>query len=77
MKQQEGYKLIKQWRKDADKCFSQSKRTWEKLRTGELPQDDETIYAVYQYEQQGVTLEACANQLEAILFSEPKGQSHD
>lgn len=59
--------LITRWRELADQYEMKSKDTWQKLKTGELPQDDETIYSVYSNSASADALERCAFDLELEL----------
>lgn len=42
--------LAKRWSKEANKLSAKSRKTWEKLGSEELPQEDAIIYSVYEDE---------------------------
>ncbi len=46
-----------------------SKRTWEQLKIGELPQEDEIIYSVYEDQAKSDTYALCARALQQIKES--------
>lgn len=59
--------LINGWESLATKYARQSDTTYRKLRTGELPQEDEIIYSVYSDDATASTYRNCAEQLKEAL----------
>lgn len=58
--------LIEEWERQAKLLDRESESIWKKLKNGELPQDDQTIYSVYQRSSEAYTLRACASQLRGL-----------
>lgn len=58
--------LIAKYKKEAKRLEKQSKDTYDKLETGELPQEDDIIYSVYEDAAQAVKLKSVVNDLEKL-----------
>jgi len=58
------------WKKTAKFLEKRSTTTWNKLKSGELRQEDATIYSVYEDQAKADTLNACIAEVEQILKGE-------
>lgn len=67
-------KLANEWLRESRHLSALSSETYEKLRTGELKQEDAIIYSVYEYAECARTLQYCAEALkQAIHESRARG----
>ena len=63
-------KLVRQWTDRGTALLNKSDELYRRLSSGDVPQEDASIYSVYELSAEGSTLIRCALELKALLDKE-------